>query len=331
MLDFRFGRDALGMAAAAFALTACGGANTAMSGAVPLGTPLPAAPRGPSQPGWLSPEAKKHGKPVIYVADFKNNEVLIYPAYGKLQSPIGMISSGVAEPYGLWVDRLRTLYVANRGNHTVTVYPAGSTSPSVTYSQGLGDPLYPIVDRHGDLFVGNGKARPGGGTVVEYPTGSTIPKKVLRTRGNEADGMDFDQQGNLYVAYRNGNGSSSGNIEEFAPGSKRGQVLGMTLNQPQGVIVDDKRNILAVETGNADRIDLFAPGARGPLIEVPMPNGDTPTQLAISQKENRLFVTGYSGTVYVTHYPLHAKSSLSAKDDAQALIQGIASSNGQTF
>ncbi|MFY9718939.1 MAG: hypothetical protein WAK16_04780 [Candidatus Cybelea sp.] len=328
MLDFRFGRDALRVAAVAFMLTACGGANTAMSGAAPQGTPLPAAPRGPTPPGWLSPEAKTPGKPVIYVADYDNNEVLIYRAYGKLHSPIGMISSGVGGPYGLWVDRHRTLYVANRSNHTVTVYPAGSKSPSVTYSRDLGDPLYPIVDRDGDLFVGNGDAGSGGGTVVEYPAGSTIPYQVLGTPGSEADGMDFDQKGNLYVAYRS---DLSGSIDEFAPGSTRGQLLGMTLNQPQGVVVDKKGNILAVETGNTDRIDLFAPGARGSSIEVPMPNGDTPTQLAISRKENRLFVTGYSGTVYVTHYPLHAKSSLRTKDDAQALIQGIALSNGQTF
>lgn len=328
MLDFRFGRDALDVAAIAFALTACGGANTAMSGPVPQGTSLPAAPRGPTRPGWLSPEAKKHGKAVIYVADFDNNEVLIYRAHGKSQSPIGMISSGVGGPYGLCVDRHHTLYVANRSNHTVTVYPAGSTSPSVTYSQGLGDPLYPIVDQDGNLFVGNGDVGYGGGTVVEYPTGSTIPFRVLRTPGSEADGMDFDQRGNLYVAYRT---DLSGSIEEFAPSLTHGQTLGMTLNQPQGVIVDKKGNILAVETGSTDRIDLFPPGARDPLIEVPMPNGDTPTQLAIRQKENRLFVTGYSGAIYITHYPLGAKSSLGTKDDAQMLIQGIALTDGQTF
>ena len=331
MLDFRFGREALSVAAAAFTLTACGGANTAMSGAVPLGTPLPAAPRGARPLGWLSSEAKKPREPVIYVADYDGSEVLIYPAHGKSQSPIGMISSGIDGPYGLYVDRHRSLYVANRENVTVTVYPAGSTSPSVTYSQGLSDPLYPVVDQYGNLFVSNGDD--GSGTVVEYRSGSTTPYQVLQTPGSETDGMDFDRQGNLYVAYRNylAYGSYAGSIEEFAPGSTHGQVLGIPLNQPQGVVVDRNGNILAVETGYSDRIDLFPPGEEAPSIEVPMPNGDTPTQLAIRHEENRLFVTGYSGIVYVTHYPFHAKPYLGAKDYAPGYIQGVALGNGQTF
>ncbi len=343
MLDFRFGRYALGVAVVAFTLTACGSANTAMNGAVllrtplpapmngtvPRSTPLPAALWGPRAPGWLSPRAKRPREPVIYVAGYNDGEVLLYPAHGKLQPPIGMISSGVDGPYGLWVDRHRTLYVANRSNRTVTVYPAGSTSPSVTYSQGLSDPLYPIVDRRGDLFVGNGDEGSGGGTVVEYRSGSTIPYQVLQTPGSEVDGMDFDRQGNLYVAYRNY--SYSGSIDEFAPGSTQGLILGMTLNQPQGVVVDKQGNVLAVETGDTPRIDLFPPGDQTPSTEVPMPNDDTPTQLAIRRKENRLFVTGYSGTVYVTHYPLHTNVYLGAKDDTQTFIQGVALGDGQIF
>ncbi len=318
MLDFRRGRQVLSVVAAALTLTACGVANTG-----------PATPRGPTPSGWLSPEAKS-GAPVIYAADYVARTVFIFPERGKMQAPIGMIISGIDGPHGLYVDRNRNLYVANEQFRTVTVYPAGSTFPSIIYSDGLSDPLYPIVDKYGNLFVSNGF----GGGVVEYLSGSTTPYQVLKTPfGDAGGGMDFDRQGNLYVT--NGSyssyGSPAGNIEVFAPGSTQGHFLGMTLSQPEGLIVDKAGNILVVESGRA-RIDLFPPGHQTPTIEVPLPYNGTPAQLAIRQDENRLFVTAQSGAIYVTHYPLHAKATLSVKDDhAQGFIVGVALSNGQTF
>ncbi|MGC2407064.1 MAG: hypothetical protein WA431_11710 [Candidatus Cybelea sp.] len=95
-----------------------------------------------------------------------------------------------------------------------------------------------------------------GGTVVDYLSGSTNAYRVLQTSGAEADGVDFDSQGNLYVAYRTSDRKRH-SIEEFAPGSTHGKVLGMTLNEPQGLIVDNRGNILVVARAQT-------PGARDP-------------------------------------------------------------------
>ena len=51
--------------------------------------------------------------------------------------PVGEISAGIEGPYGLYVDAQHALYVANQKNNTVTKYPYGTTSPSVTYSAQL--------------------------------------------------------------------------------------------------------------------------------------------------------------------------------------------------
>jgi sugar lactone lactonase YvrE len=221
--------------------------------------------------------------------------------------------------------------VAN-GNNTVTVYARGSTSPSATYSDGLSRPLYPIVDSSGDLWVSNAN----NGTVVEYQPGSTSVYQVLHTLGNEADGMDFDEQGNLYVAYRT---PSADSIEKFAHGSAQGKSLGMSLNQPQGVIVDNIGNILTVETGGTNRIDLFHPGAQTPSVEVPVPS--TPTQIATrnAEKEHGFVISsfgeyssyGYGSPVYAVHSLLSKPPPLIVKEMTQDLIQGVALSNGQTF
>jgi len=307
---------------------------------MPRGTSIPVHRRGPKRSGWLSPAAKVPGQRLIYVSQEYDDNVVIFPEKGNHQSPVGMITAGVNDPWGLYVDKHGTLYVANQGNYsstsTVTAYPSGSTSPSLTFSQGLARPLYPIVDSSGDVFVSNaggyyttyGGSYTDGGTVVEYQSGSTSPYQVLQTPGIEADGMDFDRQGNLYVAYRTSDGT--GSIEEFTPGSTQGKILGMSLNQPQGVLVDNAGNIVVVETGDTDRIDVFPPGQQTPSVEVPIRN--TPNQLAIRRTEPRLFIAAEGGTVYgIRYYFLRKHPRTYVKEELNSVIQGVALSNGFGF
>ena len=209
-------------------------------------------------------------------------------------------------------------------------YARGATSPSAVYSQDLHRPLYPIVDAQGDLFVGNAD----NGTVVEYLAGSTSAYQVLQTSGSEADGMDFDSLGNLYVAYRSSSGT--GSIETFAPGSTQGQVIGMVLNQPQGVQVSGEGTIMAVETGGTDRVDVFPPGYTVPVFEDGVPQ--VPTELALTSNERKLFVSSFStGLIYVAPYPLlnpnGSPNLLHEKIDANGYgtVQGIALSNGKPY
>jgi hypothetical protein len=121
--------------------------------------PFPAAARPSEAHGWLSPAAKNTAQ-LIYVAD--NDSVLIFAESKHGPDVVGTITDGVSGAYGLCVDRHHNLYVVNSSNGTVTVYPMGSVTPSMTYT-GLDGPKYPIVDHDGNLFVSNGK-----GTAVEF-------------------------------------------------------------------------------------------------------------------------------------------------------------------
>lgn len=253
----------------------------------------------------------------------------MYPEQGSHQAPIGAIDVG-GLPCGIYVDKRQSLYVANQLN--VTVYPPGASRPSLTLSQGLSRPLYPIVDRHGNVFVSNAQRYyQNGGTVVEYHSGKTTPYRVLQTPGIEADGMDFDAQGNLYVAYRGYTGT--GSIEKFAPGSTNGTILGMQLDQPQGLIVDETGNIVVVETANSGSVvphlDLFPPGRQTPSVQIPVPN--TPNQIAIRQTESRLLIAAEGGLVYQMRYPFQRKHErIYVKEDlARPVVNGVALSNGQ--
>ena len=286
--------------------------------------------------GWLSPEARRpNSKALIYVDSSidlrrgRNDEVLIYSE----ESPhtlLGKITDGIDEPWGMYVDKNGTLYVANTHTNTVTAYPAGSLTPSTTWSRGLSSPFYPIVDSKGDLFVSNGN-----GKVVEYAHGGANPYRVLQTLGTDATGMDFDRQGNLYVAYGacQSSYSCSASIEEFAPGSTQGKSLGMALTEPQGLIVDKNDNIIVVEV-SGETIDVFRPGAQTPSQVVHTP---PLIQIAINGGETDVFgaqvIYGQHGVVVWTAYPFSPSSRMHTrfKTPTPTEIYGIALSNGQTF
>jgi hypothetical protein len=296
----------------------------------------------PKSARWLLPQVRpSQSGPLLYAASADKNEILIYPESGYNQAPIGKISRGIKSPLGLCFDSSGNLYVVNQGTRfgegyrapTVTVYPSGSVRPAATYSQDLYRALYSIVDQYGDLFVSNGSFRHHStATVVEYKPGSTSAYRVLKIAGNEADGMDFDQQGNLYVAYRPPFGSGHDSIEKFAPGSTHGQVLGMTLHQPQGLIVDSNGNIVIADTSQPTlSVVVFAPGKKRPDVRVKLPSGSDPTEIAITQDETELFVGSFrNAMVYVTPYPLSETSTWTELDQVND-VQGIALSNGQVF
>lgn len=294
------------------------GASVSLAATGPLSSRV--APSGSNGCGWIAPAAK-NGQPLVYVAD--GSDVWIFPENG--QDPnaaaIGCIDDGVNQAYGLNVDRRGRLYVVNRAG-SVTVYKPGSLKPSATYVDSLSQPLYAAIDAGGNLWVSNA----GGGTVVEYLRGSIVAHQVLQTVGNEADGLDFDASGNLYVAYRLQ--STNGGVEKFASGSTHGEDLGIQLDQPQGVVVTATGALLVVETGRSNRVDLFPAGKSAPKMEIAVPQ--PPVQLGLTETENQLFVSSIPGTIYATRYPLRRSSAFALKLTVLGgSVQGIALSNGE--
>lgn len=321
-------------AAAVLVLTACSGSATPSAPSTaaltnipaPLASPAYAAPRGPKKHGSLSRDAASQR--LVYVAD--GDEVLIFPDK-RNAAPVGELTSGISSAYGICLDRNGNIYVADQYDNQVVEFPPGSTEPSQTYSQDLARPLYPAVDSHGNLWVTNAD----NGTVVEYAAGYTTATQVLQTPGVEADGLDFDLQGNLYVAYRTSS-RGTGSIEEFPYGSSQGTILGMSLNQPQSVVVTNTGTILTVETGGTDRIDVFPPGYEEPTLEVGV--RDAPTQIAITKTQRALWVSSFAkGRIFSSPYPLvnpngspnvlHEKLRIRN----YGVVQGMALNYGQVF
>jgi DNA-binding beta-propeller fold protein YncE len=275
----------------------------------------PAAPHRWPGPGWLSKEAVS-GKHVIYVAN--DDQITIFPNHGRNPGPIGAITDGISYAYGLFVDQALNLYVCNAGKNTVTVYSPGQTAPSFTYSDGLHTPLYAAADSQ-RLFVSNW----GGGSVTEYALGNGTPQYTLQTPGVEADGINLDAGGNLYVAYRKGDGRRAGGIEYFAQGVGPGKDLGMRLTAPQGLIVDPSGNILVAETESASRIEAFAPGQTkryahsGHLRSIP-------TQIQLDAQGKNLYVSVLSYEIRRIPYPRFKPALRYLHNSVLDGIQGMA-------
>jgi hypothetical protein len=308
----------------------CSGQQTTspatLPGALPAHTPLPIFPKS-TRPSVAVPQPQPS---VVYVTSA--GTVLIYPEAPN-QSPIGSISNGINGPWGLWVDQNSNLYVANRGAHDVTEYAPGSVNPTATYSQHVGDALYPIVDRNGDVFVANGDLASGGGTVTEFLAGSTSDYRILQTPGTEVDGMDFDTRGNLYVAYRGASSAPNSSIEELAPGATTGTVLGMSLNQPQGVFVASDGGITVAQTGGTNNLLRFAAGQwTEPKVTTALPQGGDPTQIVATVHEHVIFAASFTnGYVYEIHSPIFKNLVLEEVGEGLDYNNGIALSNGQVF
>src|ERR1700722_4128662 len=155
------------------------------------------APPGRTVRGWLNVPAGSH-EPLLYVV--KNDGVAIYSGRGRNPQQVGALSQSGVDAYDVYVDRHGTVYVVNWEGSTpgVNVYPPGATQPSLMISAQLQRPLFAIVDHTGRLYVSDGDT----GQIVVYRRGRTVPERILSTNGFEADGMAFDAQGNLFVAYR---------------------------------------------------------------------------------------------------------------------------------
>jgi len=232
----------------------------------------------------------------LYVS--AGDAVEIFPLTGPNQNPIGSITDGIDGEWGLGIDDKNALYVANAENGTVTAYPYGSSNPSMHYSTAPQIPLYALPDSVGHVFVSGRTANEG--MVVEYATGNNLPIAQARL-GYEADGLAEDGQGNIFVAYREHRRAS---IAEFAAGLKdRRRVLGMVLDQPQGLLVDRAGNIVVVES-QAKRIELFSPGASRPSVSLTISGIGNLAELAMQDHESTLWVSSEGGYVYSMPYPL---------------------------
>jgi sugar lactone lactonase YvrE len=288
------------------------------------GNAAPTAIIGGGSTGLNSPEgiAVDSTPGNIYVSD-ASGSVFVYPPLlgsGWVSGPPAMYSvaptatisggnTGLATPEGIALDSSDSIYVANSGPWTVTVYTqsqmisgcSGTPStcnltPSATISgpaTDLSNPEGVALDSGGNIYVADGDAADsvtvysplgGAGWAAGSPaTYSVAPKAAISTTMTTGlinpQGVALDSSGNIYVADVDAKSvfvypaGSNGNAAPTATISGGNTLLQI----PRGVALDSIRNIYVADEGNQEcdgTASVFvypslSTSGTGPLNEAP--------------------------------------------------------------
>lgn len=240
--------------------------------------------------GWMSPHAKKR---LLYVSLTSSNLVDVYkiPSYAL----VGQISDGIEAPEGMATDKNGNLYVTNLTAETVTVYPKGATSPSLTLSVPY-SPVDVTITKKNTVLVAD-----LGGEVDVYPPGATSRSSRLTFPGlYQPAGVAVDAQNDVYVV-----GWSSQNkpmAVEFPDLSATGKNLNLTgIDSPTGVLVDSEGN-LAVSDDVLPGVNIYPPGSTSPSKTIA--NTESPDRSAFNRAESLIYVPeAANNAVNVYDYP----------------------------
>ena len=165
------------------------------------------------------------------------------------------LGGGFSCPYGVAVDAIGNVYVADTGNSAVKKIPSGCSSSScvVTLGGGFSGPFTVAVDGSGNVYV----ADTGNIEVKEIPSGCTSSSCVT-TLGGGWDipvGVAVDEKGNVYVS----NDSSNSPLREMPPGCTSTNYiihactitpLGGGFDAPDGLAVDGSGNVYVADSAN---------------------------------------------------------------------------------
>jgi hypothetical protein len=267
--------------------------------------------------GWMAKDANpKH--PWLYVAGYSNSVVTIYDIDQLVAKKIGQITAGINGPGFLSLDSQGTLYAVQAG--LVQIYAPGSTTPTLTLSQGLTDPGAAAADASGNVYVANDNG--SASSILVYPPGQTTPSGAITSPLFSRPVAEvFDGAGDLYVSDWNLG------VCMIPSGSQEPVSLGLQGGgQPAGIAVDAGTTDLFVNYFYGSRqykTLVYKPGVVHPTRRLEGNLGANGIATGHVGRSTYVFVADYySNNVYV--YTSHgSQSNTVILTDAQRL-NGIA-------
>ncbi|MBV9720145.1 MAG: hypothetical protein JOZ77_12570 [Candidatus Eremiobacteraeota bacterium] len=153
------------------------------------------------------------------------------------------ITDGISDPLGIAINRSGTLYVTGYNPASISIYPAGASSPSdVITGGGLTDPFGLALDSAGNLYI----ADFGASAVFELPVGSSNIKNLNLQGLGEPLGLAINQKtGELWETGGSGNiiniyqlGGSTSPIKTI-PGNDYPYAISLqNVGKPKGEVVE---------------------------------------------------------------------------------------------
>lgn len=161
-------------------------------------------------------------------------------------------------PYGLFVDKDNTVYVADRANSRVQVWLEGSRAPTRTITGGLVYPYSVFATSNADVYVDNGYSN---NRVDKWTVNGTNGTSVMPVR-DDCYGLFIDVSNNLYCSMYNKHQvamkslSSNSSLWIIAAGTDCLGSTSNTLYNPRGIFVDTNLNLYVADCGN-NRVQKF--------------------------------------------------------------------------
>jgi hypothetical protein len=258
-------------------------------GAMPQ-TAVLATHSGRSKP-WMA-RSPRTSDPWLYVTGNGSNNVVIYDLVEPGFPEVGAITNGVSSPAGVTVDASGQVYVANESG-TVTIYPPGKTSPSLTLSEDLSQPQSVAVDANGKVYVcdrGNSPA------IVVFPPGESTPSQVITNDLIQIpDQVQFDAAGDLYYT-DNDTGAS-----EIPAGYQSMSSLNLQgLQSTRGLALDHYGNLYVGTCckPGLDGVREYVPGDERPIRRLHDSEGaDLYASGTVKKKQYIFLPESYNSTV----------------------------------
>jgi hypothetical protein len=176
------------------------------------------------------------------------------------QSQFVPSSTGTSNPQS--IKKSRFVYVADRANQELLVYPAHQSNPKPIRMLGAAAGIVDVggvaVDKYGDVYVANGR----GGNVLEFTSGASSFVKAFSAQLTHPVNVAVDKSDTVYVVnqeahYQSGATSA---IVEFPRGDEQpGPILydPSNTNRPlRGIAVNDSGNVF---TSTSQSHDVWPP------------------------------------------------------------------------
>ncbi|CAF1040615.1 unnamed protein product [Adineta steineri] len=191
-----------------------------------------------------------------------NQPIFCYNASWSVNAVTFASSSTIGSfPYGIFIDGINTVYVANRVSNTIITWPQGSTTSTSNSYSNLNNPYSLFMSMTGDIYIDNGYVY---GRVDKYNFNTLNRVTVMNVNGS-CYSLFIDINNYLYCSLKNrhqivklllNNGTT---IPTIAAGNGSAGSLSNMLNSPQGIYVDSNLNLYIADCAN-NRVQFIQTG-----------------------------------------------------------------------
>jgi hypothetical protein len=194
--------------------------------------------------------------PVVYASDIQDSVINIYMGTFAGQFACGQITTGLLNPYGLYVDpTTHDLYVANDGGSEVLVYHKHALSPYNVYVDPTGQETEGVaIGSDGTILASNyvGTNLIERGSISTWhpgPNGGTFVGNFPMTDNQQGGLLAVDRHGKVFYFQTNDgqHGSTPTIWHVLCPAGVCGamtQVPNVSFYGPDGIMFDDTNDLL---------------------------------------------------------------------------------------